>query len=386
MPSIPTGHPIVDPIIWTVITMWVIFRASDAFETASEYIGRNLREGVRGATINAIGSSIPEVLTTLFFLLYLRDVEGFAGGVGTTAGSAIFNGMVIPAAVILFVLLAGVVRRIEVSRTVLLRDGIAFLICEMLLIVIISRDQLNWYHGLLLIGIYLIYLLYLLRNLRDRDKEEAARAAEAAFTLTDEGGINFWRALTTLDLTALVIGNRPLRQRNAWTLLLVATAVIAVACFLLVYACERLGQALHFPVYFIAVIIAAAATSVPDTIISVKDGLRGNYDDAISNALGSNIFDICFALGFPLFLYTLFFGPILMENNVEIGELRLTLLLMTSVALLIFLIGKYMNLLKALLLLAMYVGFVLFIIGKSVDNEWALELSRRIQYVLWWMK
>ena len=385
MPTIPTGHPIVDPLIWTVITMWVIFRASDAFETASEYIGRNLREGVRGATINAIGSSIPEVLTTLFFLLYLRDVEGFASGVGTTAGSAIFNGMVIPAAVILFVLLGGVVRRIEVSRTVLLRDGIAFLICEMLLIVIISRTQLAWYHGLLLIGIYLIYLLYLLRNLRDREKEAAARAAEAAAP-PESTPTHFWRDLATLDLTALIIRGRPLRQRSAWTLLLVATAVIAVACFLLVYACERLGQELNFPVYFIAVIIAAAATSVPDTIISVKDGLRGNYDDAISNALGSNIFDICFALGFPLFLYTLFYGPILMENNIEIGELRLTLLLMTSVALLIFLIGRYMNLLKALLLLAMYIGFVLFIIGKSVDNEWALELSHRIQYLLWWMK
>ena len=34
---------------------------------------------------------------------------------------------------------------------------------------------------------------------------------------------------------------------------------------------------------------------------------QGQYDDAISNALGSNIFDICFALGFPLFLFTLIY-------------------------------------------------------------------------------
>ncbi len=38
----------------------VIWRASDGFEAASEYLGRNLNEGVRGATINAIGSSMPE--------------------------------------------------------------------------------------------------------------------------------------------------------------------------------------------------------------------------------------------------------------------------------------------------------------------------------------
>ena len=27
--------------------------------------------------------------------------------------------------------------------------------------------------------------------------------------------------------------------------------------------------------------------------------MKGDYDDAIANAIGSNIFDICFALGFP---------------------------------------------------------------------------------------
>ena len=40
--------------------MVVIWRASDGFETASELLGENLSDGVRGATINAIGSSMPE--------------------------------------------------------------------------------------------------------------------------------------------------------------------------------------------------------------------------------------------------------------------------------------------------------------------------------------
>ena len=77
-----------------LISCLIIWRACDGFEAASEYIGRNLSDGVRGATINAIGSSIPELLTTMFFLLILHDKDGFAGGIGTTAGSAIFNGMI----------------------------------------------------------------------------------------------------------------------------------------------------------------------------------------------------------------------------------------------------------------------------------------------------
>ncbi len=74
------------------LSCFIIWKACDGFEVASEYLGRNLSEGVRGATINAIASSIPELFTTLFFLFIMHDAGGFAGGVGTTAGSAVFNG------------------------------------------------------------------------------------------------------------------------------------------------------------------------------------------------------------------------------------------------------------------------------------------------------
>ena len=82
---------------------------------------------------------------------------------------------------------------------------------------------------------------------------------------------------------------------------------------------------------FIAVILASAATSVPDTIISIRDAQNGNYNDAISNALGSNIFDVCFALGLPLFLYCIIYGPITMSpETVQFSsELRILLLIMT---------------------------------------------------------
>ena len=88
------------PILIIVFCCIVIWKASDGFETSSEYLGRNMSEGVRGATINAIASSMPELFTTIFFLWFLKDTDGFSGGIGTTAGSAIFNGMIIPAVVI----------------------------------------------------------------------------------------------------------------------------------------------------------------------------------------------------------------------------------------------------------------------------------------------
>jgi len=311
----------------------IIWRACDGYEAASEYLGRNMSEGVRGATINAIGSSVPELFTTLCFLFILFDKDGFAGGIGTTAGSAVFNGMIIPAVVILVVVLGGVVSGVKVSRKVLLRDGIALLLCELALILLIGGDKLTWVHGLILMSLYGIYVTYMLMTLN----------LEPVFVKGDING------------------------RSAWALLLSALVVIGVACFFLVKACEWLGEGLSLPIYFIAVIIASAATSVPDTILSMKDAKAGNYDDAVANALGSNIFDVCFALGLPLFLFTLFYGGIQMspETVANVAELRILLFVLTLVAFFIYIIPKALGMKSAFLLLALYVAFTAYIMNLN---------------------
>ena len=57
-------------------------------------------------------------------------------------------------------------------------------------------------------------------------------------------------------------------------------------------------------------------SSFPDTIISYKDAQDGNYDDAVSNAYGSNIFNLCVALGLPLFVFTILKGPIYLTPDI----------------------------------------------------------------------
>lgn len=367
----------------------VIWRASDGFEVASEYLGRNLSEGVRGATINAIGSSIPELFTTAIFLFALDDVNGFAGGIGTTAGSAIFNGVIIPAAVTLVVLGFGIAKSIQLSQKVILRDGIALLLCEAVLIVIISGSTLDWYHGLILMALYVIYIVYMFSSMKKGANQEEEEDDEDE----DQDEIpGLFQALITLDLENIFIRGRALTTANSWILLIAATAVLGFSCYYLVYACEGLGHELGIPVYFVAVILAAAATSVPDTIISIRDGMKGNYDDAISNALGSNIFDICFALGLPLFIYTLMNEPIAMTENViaQTGELRVFLIISTFIAFLIFLVGKYMTRGKAYGLLSIYGIFVTYIVGRAMGwdslkgiAEAFQEIASIVSYTNW---
>jgi cation:H+ antiporter len=345
------------------ITCIVIWRACDGFEMASDYLGRNMKEGIKGATINAIGSSLPELFTTLFFLFVLSDKDGFSGGIGTTAGSAVFNAMIIPAVVIMAVIGKGIIDRIEVSKKVIKRDGISLILCEIVLILLITDTTLYWYHGLILMILYIIYITYMLMS-------QGSGTPEANYENTADGG-NRTVAFLKGDFATTVLGKKEINWKRAWVLMLISVFFIGVACYWLVEACEQFGEAVGMPVYFVSVVLASAATSVPDTIISWKDAMKGNYDDAVANALGSNIFDICFALGFPLFLFTLMNGPITMspETLENIGQLRVLLLIITIIAFFVYLLPKAIKKSHGYLLITLYALFVIYIIFKGIDSD-----------------
>ncbi|MCC9604157.1 sodium:calcium antiporter [Stieleria sp. JC731] len=418
------------PLVLIFFACLIIWRACDGFEIASEYIGRNLSEGVRGGTINAISSSIPELFTTLIALFVLADQDGFAVGIGTTAGSALFNGMIIPATCILAVIgtvLAGVkVTSVNVSRKVILRDGLSLIVCEFVLILLINGEKLHWWQGLIMMGMYAAYLIYMIKSMKSAsaNEEPSDDHSDAASSSEDDepqsgpvGQLFYWLSGgPLLDLEGMFVKEKQqkaIREEtwNGWPLLLTATAIIGVACWFLVKACEWLGTGneahpsytfagmelvgIGMPAMFVAVIFASMATSVPDTVMSVRDALDGDYDDAVANALGSNIFDICFALGFPLFLFTIYHGPIEMSPEVaeQSGELRLLLLLLTIVGFFVYFLGKkqrsssgieYVEMRrgKAFVLLAIYIVFVLYIIGLSIGSPTAESVSLWLQKIL----
>lgn len=367
-------------LLLIVLCCLIIWRASDGFEVASEYLGRNLNDGVRGATINAIGSSMPELFTTLFFLFVLMDKDGFAGGIGTTAGSAIFNGMIIPAFVILVVLLKGMASSVKVSKKVLLRDGLALLLCEFVLILLLGDKFLSWEHGLILMLLYVIYATYMIKTMATGDNNNNEEADEEEEDKNNNHSIFY--NLATLNLEPVMIKST-INTANAWGLLFVTMLIIGMACLLLVKSCEWMGEALDIPIYFIAVILASAATSVPDTILSIKDAQKGNYDDAVANALGSNIFDICFALGLPLFIFCLIYGPIEMsaETVVNISELRILLFILTAIAFGIYIFKAKLTYINAFLLLLIYVLFAFYIFGKSLDTNYANIIADYLEHI-----
>ena len=362
------------------LAMLIIWRSSDGFEVASAYLGRNLTDGVRGATINAVGSSIPELFTTLFSLMLLGEVDNFAFGIGTTAGSAIFNGMIIPAVAILAVISYGIAKKVNVSKKVILRDGIGLIIAELILIYMISGNYLTWLHGLVLMLTYVVYVIYMFATMK---KAEGITAVEESQENQEEQSSgrkqSILKAFILLDFEDVFV-RKKINTVNAWMLLLFSMLVIGLACIVLIHSCELLSEELGIAPYFIAVVLASAATSVPDTILSYRDAVAGEYDDAVANALGSNIFDICFALGFPLFAFTLFNGPIIMtpETVANVAELQSSLVILTIIAFLIYYFNNGLKQIHAFLLLGLYLLFIGFIFAKAYEYQWAIQLGQTI--------
>ncbi len=362
-----------------LISTLIIAKACDGFEVAADYIGRNLSEGVKGASINAIGSSMPELFATFVFLFIFDETSGFAGGIGTTAGSAVFNSMIIPAVCILAAIKIFKISGIEVSKKVILRDGLMLIAAEFILIVTIG-ETLEWWHGMMLMLLYVGYAGYMFASMETNENEEVDDEEEEE---DNDDPQNSLIAFIKLDFEAAIIGQNKLQTNNSWVLLSVSTFFIAVACYILVYGCELFGHAIGIHGYFVAVILAAAASSVPDTILSYKDAMKGNYDDAVANALGSNVFDICFALGLPLFIYTLLYGPIIMPEEMvdHISELRILLLFLTIGAFLIFYFGKRMGNKKAITLLVLYSSFALYIIARAYEVSWIQPVTEKLHLI-----
>jgi cation:H+ antiporter len=380
------------------LTSLAIMYACDTFETASRWLGGHFPQGIRGATINAIGSSLPELFTKFFLLFVYHNQDGFSAGIATCAGSAIFNAVVIPGLCILAVLFWGVringkhesVEHISVKRSVFLRDASFFLLSCGVLIILLSNAQLGWKHGAILVGMYFLYIGYIVweyrtnRTSTDDDEDEDDDEDDE----DEDEPANLFVALMTMQFQWILYKDKPLNRQRAWVLLGIGVVAIAVPCHILATSCVALAKHLHVHPFYTAVIFAAAATSVPDTIISIRDARQGDYDDAISNAFGSNIFDINIALGLPLLLYGLIYGPVKLtgimtpagKSVAAVQELQLLLLLISFVILLLFLVGKSLGKVKAVLLFSLYGVFIGYCVGRAYNASWLEPIAKMLQF------
>lgn len=375
------------PVIYIVLSSYIIWKSTDSFETAADYLGRNMSFGVKGATINAVASSMPEFLTTMFFLFYIKDegafADNFSGGLGVTAGSAVFNILIIPFAILFFGTLKMKSLSFPVNKVAIARDGLFLLFANVILILVIRQQKLDILDAIILVFLYLLYIIFLRKGFggkKDNVKEEKEyRVPYTRLSL---------KHFIKIDLNQIVLNGRRLNTGLAWITLLISTVVMSLGTWLLVEGTELLGEdvyslygidglrGLDIPIIFLSVIFAAAATSIPDTMISIRDARKSNHIDSISNALGSNIFDISFALGLPLLIYTIMNQSIIMSHDVRIWSLSIWVIMffINLIVFPLFYFSRTINRKKGMALIFLYVLFIIFIVEEnarlSLVSQW----------------
>ncbi|XP_068600265.1 sodium/potassium/calcium exchanger 3 [Brachionichthys hirsutus] len=110
-----------------------------------------------------------------------------------------------------------------------------------------------------------------------------------------------------------------------------STLWIAIFSYLMVWMVTIISHTLDIPDYIMGITFLAAGTSVPDCMASLIVARQGMGDMAVSNSIGSNIFDILLGLGFPWALRTLMVdhGSAVFINNK--GLVYSVILLLASV-------------------------------------------------------
>ena len=142
--------PMLLTVVLGIIGMCAIIGGGNLVVNSASVIATNLgmSENLVGLTIVAMGTSLPEFITSV---IATRKGE-IDIAVGNVVGSNIFN--------ILFVLgIAGIINPMTVSF-VAICDIAILVIVSVLILFVTRKKEINKYNGLMLIAIYVCYLCY----------------------------------------------------------------------------------------------------------------------------------------------------------------------------------------------------------------------------------
>lgn len=328
-----------DILLWTVVAVvstGVIWKGSGLLESSSERLSAYYRlpDIVQGAVVVAVGSSFPELSTTVIS----AAIHGaFEIGVAAIVGSALFNILVIPA-------LAGLVGRdqLRANRDLVYKESQFYMIAVAVLTLTLSFAVI--YHptegptgtiqgeltrGLALIPL-LLYLLYVFVQYQD--------------TIDHEG---------EADLRDI----RPLRE---WGRLALSLAIIVAGVEGLVRAAINFGEIFDTPGFLWGITVVAAGTSVPDAFVSVRAARAGRGITSMANVLGSNIFDllVCIPAG------VLVAGAAVI--NFSVAAPMMGVLTAATIALFLMMRTRMvLSRVESVLLLVLYFGFLGWVGAES---------------------
>jgi cation:H+ antiporter len=266
-----------DVVVWVfvlVASMFMLAKSSDYFTDAAETIGVHFRlpPFIIGVTIVAIGTSLPELVSSL--------IAVFKGSseivIGNVVGSNIAN-------IFLVLGIAAIVaRKLRISFELIHVDLPLLMASAFLLTILIWDGVFTFPEAIVCIIGLIIYITYTVRSEKAHEDKEIRKEMKS-------------------DLKT--------RKRRlgwtAWLMLVISAVFIYFGADFAIESVIRLSSMLNIGKEIIAASAIALGTSLPELAVSISAARKGKPEIAVGNVLGSKIFNTFAVMGIPALFATL---------------------------------------------------------------------------------
>lgn len=312
-------------IILLVVGFVILIKGADIFVDGASNVASNFKVSkmLIGLTIVAFGTSAPE------FAVSVKSLISGHGDIvlGNVIGSNILNILLILGTASLFHSLNvknNTVKK-ELPITMLISTLFAVLLSDSLF----DKGVINNFtrgDGISLMLFFLVFIYYLISLTRNKINEDQ----------NDSEVMSLKKSflLTILGLIGIVLGSN-----------------------FVVDSASDIASAIGISQRMISLTIVALGTSLPELVTSVTATRKGEYDIAIGNVVGSNIFNIGMVIGIPVTI----FGGI---SKIAFSYIDLAVMIISAILLFIFSYNDYKISKKEgicfLVLFVIYYSYVIF--------------------------
>lgn len=313
---------IMNILFWTgilILCLYALVKSADYFTNYSEKLGLafGLSSFVIGATIVAIGTSLPELVSSLFAVIDAGNTEFVADNI---IGSNIAN------ALLILGIGAGVAKTLKV-QTSLIDVDLPFFFTSMALFVFFAMDStISLGEGLLLLALFVIFLIYSAKSgdtaeeiEMDKDEmedlsEQFAGKKTGKTATAKSGAAKKKTAKSKKKKSKKTATTEPVMKYVLFILL--SAALVTLSAKYLITSIITLSTLLGISSSLLTITVVAIGTSLPEVMTSISAIKLGNHGIAIGNVFGSNTFNLLLVGGIPTLFSELSIGSMAMTVGI----------------------------------------------------------------------
>ena len=314
-------------IFLLLIGFVIIIKSSDVLVDTASSLALKLKipKMLIALTIVSFGTCAPEVAISFQSVQAGDGAMAFANVIG----SCIVN-------VFLIIGLAAFIRCIKVKHATIKKElPLLSLVTSVFAILMLdslfnpfTKNTFSRADALVLIILFCIFVLYLIQMLFRKNNSN---------TESEEMQIKY---------SPLV----------ACILLVVSIILIAYSSDLIVNNAKEIAHSLEISEKIITMFVIVVGTSLPEMIMTITSAKKNEFDMAIGNIIGTNIFNVCIVLGLPI----LFYGDIVLTG---FGLVDITMVFLSSTLLFLFARSeRTVNRKEAIVMLGIFIFYYIYLL------------------------